>query len=154
MVKPMPHSQNCTSFLCLLFCLFIDLVPHAPYRFDPLGLAGQFAHFFPQAGNVCHNGIVAVQIFFAPDCFEQFFGRNHMPLAGTEIPEDLEFQRCQRKRFAVEGACMAFMVDVQSAAVVHCRRSRFRCSRFDYSARNAAFAGGRSCHLCRITSKS
>ena len=101
MVKPLPHSQNCTHFLRLLFVLFINFVPHTPYRFDPPGLARRFTHFFPETSDVCHNGIVIVQIFFAPDCLKQLFRGDNMSLVRTEIPEDLELQRRQRKRLAI-----------------------------------------------------
>ena len=52
-------------------------------------------HFFTQTGNMCHNRIVVVQIFFLPDCLKQLLGRYYRSLMLTQIPQNIKLDWCQ-----------------------------------------------------------
>lgn len=75
-------------------------------------------HFLPQAGDVCHDRIVSIHVFFFPDCFKQLFRGDDFPTVLTEIPENVKLNGGEGEVFSVEGTLVAILTDEQAAEVV------------------------------------
>lgn len=57
-----------------------------------------------------HDGIVVIQIFFAPHRLKQFLGGNYASLMLAEIPENIELDGSQDNFLAVYAAVVGILV--------------------------------------------
>ena len=68
------------------FCRSFNGIAHTPDSFDEPWLPAGFFHLLPEAGDVGHDGIVALHIFFLPNSLEELFGGDHFTPVLAEIP--------------------------------------------------------------------
>ena len=85
-------------------------IPHPPHRLDIFGPSGRFLQLLPDPGDMGHDGIVVIQIFFAPHRLKQFLGGNYASLMLAEIPENIELDGGQDNFLAVYAAVVGILV--------------------------------------------
>ena len=80
--------------------LFVGIV--SLNRFYKLWFTCRLMHFIPYSGNMRHHGIIVIHIFFFPNGFKQFLGRNNLALFSCQIPHNIKLQRCQCNFLSIE----------------------------------------------------
>ena len=65
--------------------LFLDLISDSPDCLDPFWFPRVFIEFFTNPCDMGHDGIVAVQIFFAPHLLEQNLCGYRFPKMAAQI---------------------------------------------------------------------
>lgn len=79
----------------LRYVLFFNLVAYAPYRFDEFRISWRLMHFFTQAADMHHDGIVAVKVFFLPYSLKQLLAGDNTSLILAQIPQNRKLNRGQ-----------------------------------------------------------
>lgn len=69
---------------------------------------------FPDAANVHHHRVVAVEVFFLPHTLENLLGGDDVALVFAKQPDDVELGRRQADGLVVQRDGVLFLVDAQA----------------------------------------
>ena len=87
----------------VFFKKLVNFVADAPDGLNEPGIAGGLAHFFPQAADMNHNGIIAVQVFLPPHALKEPLGGDDLAPVLTEHPENVKLNGGEAQLPVVEG---------------------------------------------------